>query len=124
MRMMINKMFKRFKEAIIPLLQLTLEKYKAVFKTVDGEMHETECFNWGNPKGLLCSVPDYIMSGREYLTDVNGVKYPICNIISIKFILVKTMECIVKDDGYRCGDAFYKDNDKDILEVISVNDMR
>ena len=117
-------MFKRFKEAITPTLQLTLEKYKAVFKTVDGEMHETECFNWGNPKGLLCSVPDYIMSDREYLTDVNGVKYPICNIISIKFILVKTMECIVRDDGYRCGDAFYKDNDKDILKVINVNDVR
>lgn len=39
-------MFKRFKEAITPTLQLTLEKYKAVFKTVDGEMHEMECFNW------------------------------------------------------------------------------
>lgn len=116
--------FESIKEEITPTLQLTLEKYKSVFKTVDCEMHETECFNWGNPKGLFCSVPDYLMAGREYLTDVNGVKYPICNIISIEFILVKTMKCIVRDDGYRCGDALYTDNDKDIIKVISVNDVR
>lgn len=118
------KFFKSIKEEITPKLQLTLEKYKAVFKTVDGEMHETECFNWGNPKGLFCSVPDYLMAGREYLTDVNGVKYPICNIISIEFILVKTMECIVKDEyGFGYGGASYKDNDEDIIEVISVRMM-
>lgn len=111
------------KEVIFSPLQLTLEKYKAIFKTVDGEMHETKCFHWANPKGITCPVPDYLMIGREYLPDVNGVIYPICNIISIEFVLVKTMECIVRDDGYRCGDALYKDDDKDIIEVINVNDV-
>lgn len=116
------KFLNYIKKILFPSIKLTLEQYKAVFVTSDGKTRESKCFRWGNPQGLRCSVPDYLLSCVEFLEDKNGIKYPIYNIISIKFILVRTMECIVKDTcGYGRGYALYDSDSKYIVKIIKIN---
>jgi hypothetical protein len=79
----------------------TLEKYHIYFKTVDGEMHEFTRLCAANPNAIVYSIPDYYMLGKKYLEDDEDVKYPINNIISIRFELVDTIENVIelKEEG-------------------------
>jgi hypothetical protein len=74
----------------------TLEQYHIHFKTVDGEMHKFTRLCAANPNAIVCSIPDYYMIDKKYLEDDEDVKYPINNIISIRFELVDTIENVIE----------------------------
>jgi hypothetical protein len=74
----------------------TLEKYHIHFKTVDGEMHKLTKLRAANPNAIACSIPDFYMIDRKYLEDDEGVKYPINNIVSIRFELADTIENVIE----------------------------
>ena len=82
----------------------TLEKYHIHFKTVDGEAHKFTRMCAANPNAITCSVPDYYMIDKKYLEDDEEVKYPINNIVSIRFELVDTIENVIElsDDWGLC----------------------
>ena len=82
----------------------TLEKYHIHFKTVDGETHKLTKLRAANPNAIACSIPDYYMLDRKYLEDDEGVKYPINNIVSIRFELAETIENVIElgDDWGLC----------------------
>ena len=63
---------------------ITVYSYRAIFKTVDGEIHYSY-FKYLDISCLTYDGPTYIMLGKKYLTDENGVMYPLQNIISIKW---------------------------------------
>ncbi len=63
---------------------ITVYSYRAIFKTIDGEIHYSY-FNYLDLDTLTCDGPAYIMIGKKYLKDENGVMYPLQNIISIKW---------------------------------------
>lgn len=66
----------------------TFQKWKAVFKTIDGETHEAH-MNFVNADGIRGTVPQFLMTGKEYFKDLDGVMYPIHNVISINWVLVE-----------------------------------
>ena len=63
---------------------ITVYSYRAIFKTIDGEIHYSY-FNYLDLDNLSCDGPTYLMIGKKYLKDENGVMYPMQNIISIKW---------------------------------------
>lgn len=63
---------------------ITVYSYRATFKTIDGEIHYSY-FNYLDLDNLSCDGPTYLMIGKKYLKDENGVMYPMQNIISIKW---------------------------------------
>lgn len=69
--------------------------YHAIFKTIDGEVHHSY-FNYLDLNTISCDGPTYIMIGKKYLKDENGVMYPIQNIISIKWEINDTKEVEVE----------------------------
>ena len=86
----------------------TLEQYHIHFKTIDGEMHKFTRLCPANPNAIISrDIPYYFMIDREYLEDDEDVKYPINNIISIRFELVEKIENVIElsDD---CGLAMKK----------------
>lgn len=96
-------MFKRISKLFEPKLT-TLEKYKIVFITLDGEEHECNRINYIDPNTISCSVGDYYLIGEKYLENDEGYIYPIENIQKIKFVLVTTLENVVekyRDAGWR-----------------------
>lgn len=78
---------------------VTVKKYKPLFITVDNVKHEgLEC-NWAIEDRLICSIPEYIMLNIKsdgYIEDENRIMYPLSNIISIEWKLLK--EIIVEDN--------------------------
>ena len=83
----------------------TLEKYHIHFKTIDGEMHTFTRLCAANPNAITSKdVPNYYMIDRKYLEDDEEVKYPINNIISIRFELVEEIENVIElsDDWGLC----------------------
>ena len=58
--------------------------YHAIFKTTDGEIHHSY-FKYLDTSILTCEGSTYIMLGKKYLKDEDGVMYPLQNIISIKW---------------------------------------
>lgn len=84
-----KKTFKKEPEMI------TVYSYRAIFKTVDGEIHYSY-FNYLDISRLTCDGPTYIMIGKKYLKDENGVMYPMQNIISIKWEINDTKEVEVE----------------------------
>lgn len=86
----------------------TLEKYHIHFKTVDGEMHKLTRLYAANPNAISCSIPNFYMIDRKYLEDDEEVKYPVNNIISIRFELVKTIENVIElTDGFCIKQLWY-----------------
>lgn len=74
---------------------ITVYSYRAIFKTIDGEVHYSY-FNYLDISNITCDGPTYIMIGKKYLKDENGIMYPIQNIISIKWEIHDTKEVEVK----------------------------
>ena len=50
---------------------ITVYSYRAIFKTVDGEIHYSY-FKYLDISCLTYDGPTYIMLGKKYLTDENG----------------------------------------------------
>lgn len=84
-------MFKKiFKKDII-----TLRKYKPVFTTTDGIKHEGQTYNWAIVERLRCSIPKYIMidiKSDGYIEDKEKVMYPLTNIVSIEWEVVREVK--------------------------------
>lgn len=75
----------------------TLEKYHIHFKTIDGEMHTFTRLCAANPNAITSrDIPNYYMIDRKYLEDDEEVKYPINNIISIKFELMEEIKNVIE----------------------------
>ena len=89
-------MFKKlFKKDIV-----TLRKYKPVFVTTDGVKHEGQTYNWAIVERLRCSIPKYIMidvNSDGYIEDKEKVMYPLTNVISIEWELIKEVK---RDDNF------------------------
>ena len=83
------------KELLKPEL-VDLVKYKAIFKTVDGEWHEFNKYNYADPDSILCTIPEYIMNQEEYMQDDNFNMYPLENIICIKWEISDVIENVIK----------------------------
>lgn len=78
---------------------VTVKKYKPLFVTVDNIKHEGFEYNWAIVDRLRCSVPEYIMidiKSDGYIEDKNGIMYPLSNIISIEWKVLKEM--VVEDN--------------------------
>lgn len=84
-------MFKKiFKKEIV-----TLRKYRPIFVTTDGVKHEGQTYNWGIVERLRCSIPKYIMidiKSDGYIEDNKKVMYPLTNVVSIEWELVKELK--------------------------------
>lgn len=94
----------------------TLEKYKMVFTTVDGKEHEFNRINYADSSAIWCSVGDfYLMCLDDYLKDDDGTFYPIKNVVSINFILVDTLNNVIKR-GKDIAQVFYPRNEIKIKE--------
>ena len=81
---MLNKIFK--KEIV------TLKKYKPIFTTTDGKVHEGHEYKWAIEERLRCSIPEYLMidiKSDGYIKDVNDIMYMLTNVISIEWKLLK-----------------------------------
>ena len=50
--------------------------------TVDGKIHFNHTFRYIYLDALACTGSEYLMIGKKYLTDDDGVMYPMENIIS------------------------------------------
>lgn len=74
---------------------ITVYSYRAIFKTIDGEIHYSY-FNYLDLDNLSCDGPTYLMIGKKYLKDENGVMYPMQNIISIKWEINNAKEVEVE----------------------------
>lgn len=98
----------------------TLEKYHIHFKTVDGEEHTFTRMCPANPNALTTrDVPNYYMIDKRYLEDDEDVKYPVNNIISIRFELVKTIENVIElsdNCGFDIKKLWYQLDDIEIFE--------
>ena len=74
---------------------VTVEKYRPVFMTVDGNLHAGLEYKYGITNRLRCSIPEYIMidiTRDEYIQDNCNVMYPLANVVSIDWQLVDTKE--------------------------------
>lgn len=102
-------MFKKEKE----VETTTLEKYKIVFKTVDGECHEFHGMEYCDKAQISCSPGEYYMIGKEYLKDDDGQIYPINNIIKIKFEKISEIQNVIQK-SYNLGNPYVFYGEKDI----------
>lgn len=104
------------KELLKPEL-VDLVKYKAIFKTVDGEWHEYNKYNYADPESIIRSIPEYIMIDTKYMRDNNYNMYPLENIICIKWEISDVIENVIKK---RYGGEFsYTFYEKEDIEVWS-----
>jgi hypothetical protein len=78
---------KLFKRDII-----TLRQYQPIFGTIDGVRHEGVIYNWAILERLRVSVPEYLMidiNSDGYIMDKDRVMYPIHNVKSITWEIVR-----------------------------------
>lgn len=97
-------MFDKFKR-IFERENVTIQKFKPFFITIDGVEHEGRNYNWCISDRISCTVPEYLMisiRSDKYIEDKNEVMYMLTNIISVRWELVG--EKVVEDnfDRYRC----------------------
>lgn len=104
------------KELLKPEL-VDLVKYKAIFKTVDGEWHEFNKYNYADPESTIRSIPEYIMIDNEYMRDDDFNIYPLQNVICIKWEIVDTIENVIKKRYY--SDMSYIFYEKEDIEIWS-----
>lgn len=67
-----------------------LQKYKPVFKTIDNIIHDGTN-KWIDP-GCISNIPEYLMieiKSKGYIKDDKNVMYPLENILSIEWKLIK-----------------------------------
>lgn len=92
-----------FKKKIIKKKTITLEAYQPFFTTVDGAMHEGQQRKFTIAERLMCSVPEHLMilvKEKGYITDSNGIMYPLANVISVEWKL--TSSTTLEDDFDEC----------------------
>ena len=74
---------------------VTVQKFRPVFSTVDGNTHIGLDYKYGIANRLICSIPEYLMidiKSDGYLEDHRKVMYPLTNIVSIDWQLVDEKE--------------------------------
>jgi hypothetical protein len=94
---MFKNFFNKLKEEVFEP-DVTIQKFKPFFTTVDKEIHEGHTYGWAIKERISCSIPEYIMidiNSRGYMKDSNDIMYPLTNIISIDWKLLD--EKIVQD---------------------------
>lgn len=101
------KIFKKVKD--INTVEHTFEKWSAIITTVDNRVKQCN-FVWAKASKLSCSVPHFILTDKKYFKDVEGVMYPIQNIVSIEW---KKQDTIIKKVPYEPYDLriFYTDEE-------------
>lgn len=85
-----NKILKMLKEKINEVNMVKVQKFRAIFTTVDGVTHNV-VYKWAIADRLRYSVPTYIMisiTGDKYIEDTDYTMYPLQNVISIKWELI------------------------------------
>lgn len=88
---------------------VTLQKFRTNFTTVDGAQHVGVTYNWAIAERIKCTVPEYIMISVKsdgYLMDADRVMYPLYNIISIEWELVEEKKV---EDTFGNWDIFIKE---------------
>lgn len=91
---------------------ICLQKFRPIFVTTDGKKHEGCKYKYANADGLLCSVPEYLMKCNKsdgYMEDMQGIMYPLQNIISITWELVG--EKIVLDNFNHDWQIFFSNEE-------------
>lgn len=92
-----------FKKKLFEKKMVTVQKFRPVFVTVDGNTHIGCEYKYGIANRLRCSVPEYIMidiKSDGYLKDHRNVIYPLTNIVSIDWQLEDQKEIEDKFDMY------------------------
>ena len=93
-------MFKSIKKKVEEIKKpntTTLERYHIHFKTVDGEQHICTRLCAGNPQAITSrNIPKHYLLDRKYLIDDEDVRYPICNVISIRFELIEKIHNVIE----------------------------
>ena len=87
-----------FKKKLFEKKMVTLQKFRTVFTTVDGNVHLGVVYNYVIAERLACSVPEWIMidiRSDGYIMDHRYVMYPLTNIVSIDWKL--EYEKVVED---------------------------
>ena len=90
---------------------ITLRKYKPSFITTDGNKHEGRVYRWAIKERLKCSIPQYLMidiTSDGYIEDKEEIMYPLANIISIEWEVVKEIRV---EDRFSEFDTFINDQD-------------
>ena len=115
--MKVFEFFKNKKKELSKPKLTTLKKYKAIFKTVDGEWHEFNNYNYADKNTIKCSIPEYIMNRTKYMKDNDFNMYPLENIICIKWEISDIIENVIeKRYGGDVRYVFYDENDIEIWD--------
>ena len=88
---MINRILKKIRKHMEPP-RVSFQRYQPFFKTIDGMEHEGVSYKWACREKLNCTIPEYLMTSIKcdgYAEDVNGLMYPLTNIISIEWKLLE-----------------------------------
>lgn len=107
-----NKKKKLLKPELVDLV-----KYKAIFKTVDGEWHEFNKYNYADPESTIHSIPEYIMIDTKYMQDDDFNMYPLQNIICIKWEISDVIENVIQKRI--SSDIRYTFYEKEDIEIWS-----
>ena len=103
-----------------PIIETTtLKKYTLVFETVDGKTHTNHYINYMDDNTISCSPLEYFLINHEdFLIDDEGNCYPVCNIISIKFVLEETIKNVKKiwfDKTFGISQIYYT---PEMIEIV------
>ena len=93
--------------------KITIQKFQAIFTTIDGVERESPAYNWAISDRITCSVPEYLIidiKSDGYIQDENNIMYPLFNILSIEWKLVKEM---VVEDNFNEFQVFVSDIKED-----------
>lgn len=111
---------KNIKRKIIKPELITLKKYKAIFKTTDGEWHEYNNYNYVDPETITCTIPEYLMIRTKYMKDDNFNMYPLENVVCIKWEISDIIENVIKKREkiifVEFSHTFYEEEDIKIWE--------
>ncbi len=91
-------MFNLFKKEMV-----TLQKYRPVFTTVDGNNHIGLEYKYGIANRFRRGIPEYIMidiNSDGYIEDHRNVMYPLANVLSIDWQLMDEKEIEDRFDMY------------------------
>lgn len=105
-----KKILRRLKKAT-EKPRCSFQKYQAIFKTVDGQIHNGTEYNWACREQLSCSVQEHLMTYTQcngYLEDEFGKMYPLENIISIEWKLLEVQTITTFLPRYK---VFYSDEE-------------
>lgn len=70
----------------------SFQKYQPTFVTTDGKEHKGIAYNWICEDQLYSPVQNYLMTEiikDGYIEDMNGLMYPVSNVMSVFFELLE-----------------------------------